>query len=98
MFYALALCDDGRTEAAIREGQAAIDSAPGDSVMLYNGACLYGRLGEKQRAIDTLAQAIAAGVRNFGWMTRDPDLDSLRNEPEFIELMNAATPKPEAGV
>jgi len=46
--------------------------SPGDSVMLYNGACLYSRLGETRRAIDTLRQAVAAGVTNFGWMKHDP--------------------------
>ncbi|HUG98919.1 MAG TPA: TIR domain-containing protein [Gammaproteobacteria bacterium] len=86
MFYAVALCDAGRKEDAIREGTAAIDASPGDSVMLYNGACLYARLGEPRRAVDTLRQAIAGGVRNYGWMDNDPDLDSIRDDPEFIEL------------
>jgi adenylate cyclase len=87
MFYAVALCDAGRKEDAIREGITAIDQSPGDSVMLYNGACLYSRLGEPQRAIDTLRQAIAGGVRNYGWMDHDPDLDPIRDHPEFIELV-----------
>jgi adenylate cyclase len=87
MFYAITLCDAGRPEEAIREGTAAIDSSPGDSVMLYNGACLYARLGDPDRAIATLHQAIAAGVVNFGWMKQDPDLDTLRDNPGFMELM-----------
>jgi adenylate cyclase len=87
MFYAVVLCDAGRRDEAIREGTAAIESSPGDSVMLYNGACLYSRLGDTQRAIDTLHQAIAAGVVNYGWMKQDPDLTPLRDEPEFIEMM-----------
>ena len=87
MFYAVALCDSGKQEEAIREGKAAIDSSPGDSVMLYNGACLYARLGDPQRAVAALKQAIGAGVVNYGWMEQDPDLDSIRNTPEFKELM-----------
>ena len=89
MFYAVVLCDAGRRDEAIREGTAAIESSPGDSVMLYNGACLYSRLGDTRRAIDTLHQAIAAGVVNYGWMKQDPDLTPLRDEPEFIEMMKA---------
>jgi hypothetical protein len=77
----------GRRADAISEGAAALELAPGDSVMLYNGACLYSRLGETARAIDTLRQAIAAGVTNFGWMKHDPDFDPIRNEPGFVELM-----------
>ncbi len=87
MFYAITLLEVGRREDAISEGAAALELAPGDSVMLYNGACLYSRLGETTRAIDTLRQAIAAGVTNFGWMKHDPDFDPIRNEPAFQELM-----------
>jgi TolB-like protein/Flp pilus assembly protein TadD len=86
MFYAIALAETGRTEQAISEGAAAIALSPDDSVMLYNGACLYARLGDKPRAIDTLGQAIDAGVTNFSWMRNDPDLTSLRGEPAFIAL------------
>jgi TolB-like protein/Flp pilus assembly protein TadD len=87
MFYAISLLEIGRRDDAIREGQAAIDLSPGDSVMLYNGACLYSRLGEKDKAIATLKEAIAAGVTNFGWMKHDSDFDPIRDEPEFIALV-----------
>ncbi len=90
MFYAVTLCDVGQPDAALREGQAAIDASPGDSVMLYNAACLYARLGETRRAVATLRQAIDAGVRNFAWMKHDPDFNSLRDDPEFIELTASA--------
>lgn len=87
MFYAVTLCDVGQRDAAIREGAAAIEASPGDSVMLYNAACLYSRLGETRRAVDTLRQAVDAGVRNYSWMKNDPDLDAIRSDPEFIALM-----------
>jgi len=84
--YAHMLITLGKTEIATKEAKAAIESAPGDSVMLYNAACLYAKLGETRRAIDTLRQGIEAGVTNFQWMKHDPDLNSLRADPEFIEL------------
>jgi len=86
MFYAVTLCDVGDKAGAVREGAAAIEASPGDSVMLYNAACLYARLGEPRRAVATLRQAIEAGVQNFAWMKNDPDFDSLRDDPEFVEL------------
>jgi tetratricopeptide (TPR) repeat protein len=86
MFYAVTLSEVGRRDEATREGATALEMSPGDSVMLYNGACLYAQLGEIRKAIDTLRQAIAGGTENFGWMKNDPDLDPLRSEPEFIEL------------
>jgi adenylate cyclase len=87
MFYAISLSEVGRREDAMQEGATALELSPGDSVMLYNGACLYAQMGETRQAIATLRQAIAAGVENYGWMKNDTDLDSLRDDPEFKELM-----------
>jgi TolB-like protein/Flp pilus assembly protein TadD len=87
MFLAISLSEVGRREDAIREGAMALELSPGDSVMLYNGACLYAQLGEQRQAIATLRQAISAGVENYGWMKNDTDLDPLRDDPEFKELM-----------
>jgi TolB-like protein/tetratricopeptide (TPR) repeat protein len=87
MYYAITLAERGRKEEAIREGAAALELSPGDPMMLYNCACLYARLGETGRAVDTLRQAMSGGYENFGWMKHDPDLDSLREDPGFIELM-----------
>src|SRR5262249_18735117 len=78
MIYAHRLCVVGKTDQGMIEAQAAIEAAPDDSVMAYNAACLYGKLGETRRALDTLRQAIDAGVKNFDWMRHDPDLNSLR--------------------
>lgn len=87
MFYAISLNLVGRREDAIREGAEALEMSPGDSVMLYNGACLYAQLGEIRRAVATLGLAIAGGAQNFGWMKCDPDLAPLRDDPEFKQLM-----------
>ena len=90
MLYAVTLAEVGRKEQAIAEGAAALELAPGDSLMLYNGACLYAQLGEKAKAIATLRDAIAAGVTNFQWMMNDPDLYSLHDDPEFIALSRSS--------
>ena len=88
MFYGIALLQAGQRERAIAEGATALEQSPGDSLMIYNGACLYAQLGETRKAIDTLREAVNAGVVvNFTWMKHDPDLDPLREDPEFIELV-----------
>jgi len=86
MIYAITLAELGQTESAIAEGATALELSPGDSLMFYNGACLYAVLGEKQRALDALRQAMALGYSSLAWIKHDPDLDSLRGDPEFIEL------------
>lgn len=87
MFYSHALVQIGERDRAIVECTAALELSAGDSLMIYNGACLYTQLGEKRKALDTLKQAVAAGVVNFSWMKHDPDLNPLRDEPEFLELV-----------
>lgn len=57
------------------------------AVRSHNVACLYSQLGEKRRAIDTLREAIKAGVENFGWIKNDTNLAALRDDPEFLELV-----------
>lgn len=86
MFYAVTLAEAGRKDDAIREGSNALEISPDDPMMLYNCACLHARLGETQRALDLLRQAIAKGHLNFGWMRHDPDMGPLRDNPEFIAL------------
>jgi adenylate cyclase len=87
MVFAITLASVGRTEDAVREGREAMDLSPGDPLMLYNGGCLFAQLGEADRAIAALEQAVVAGYWNVGWMQHDPDLDSLRGDPRFQQLV-----------
>ncbi len=86
MFYAIELVEIGRRDEALLQAEQALELAPSDSLMLYNAACLYARLGDKTKAITTLRGAVAAGVTNFQWWRHDPDLDSLRDDPDFMAL------------
>src|ERR1043166_874344 len=87
MIYGIHLVMVGKTEQAKIEAAKELELNPNDSLMLYNGACFYARLGEKRMSLDTLNAAILAGHANYDWIKRDPDLDSIRNEPEYVELM-----------
>jgi adenylate cyclase len=86
MIHAIMLAEVNKKDAALRECSQALELSPGDPVMLYNCACLYARLGEPGRAIETIRQAIAAGYANFAWIKQDPDMSPLRDDPEFIAL------------
>ena len=87
MLYATALAEDGRKDEALREGAQAQELSPNDPLMLYNVACVYSRLGETERAIEALRQAISAGYENFSWLRNDPDLDALRDHADFKALV-----------
>jgi Flp pilus assembly protein TadD len=86
MFYAVSLAEVGRKDEALEEGAKALEINPDDARMLYNGGCLYSRLGEVQRAVEMLQQAVARGFSDLGWMKHDADLTALRDNADFIAL------------
>ncbi len=87
MAYAVTLAVAKRNEEAKIEGNKALDLSSDDPIMMYYGACLYARLGEKKEAIRLIGDSIKSGYENFEWIKRDPDFENIRNEPEFVELI-----------
>ena len=87
IYYAIDLAYVGKKEEARTEAARALELSPGDSLMMYNTACFYARLGETNLAIESLKNSIAAGLEDYEWIKRDADFDSIRNDPEYTELM-----------
>ena len=44
-------------------------------------------IGETILHYRILANAIKNGYQNYEWIKRDPNFDSIRNQPSYIELM-----------
>jgi beta-lactamase regulating signal transducer with metallopeptidase domain len=57
---------------------------------LYNAACAYALAGNRARALDYLRQSIEGGFDDAGLIRKDEDLDSIRSEPRFRELLALA--------
>ena len=87
ILYANFLLITGDVEKANAEVTTALTLSPNDNVMLYNAACVYARINEKKLAIETLRTIILAGYEDFDWMKKDPDFENIKNEPEFLELI-----------
>ena len=87
ILYANSLLINGDVKKAREEITTALTLNPDDNVMLYNAACAYARINEKELAINTLKKIVLAGYEDFDWMKKDPDLENIRNEPEFLELI-----------
>jgi tetratricopeptide (TPR) repeat protein len=87
MFYAIHLVRAERYEEAKSEAAKAIELNPNDALMMYNASCFYSRLGEIDLAVKAFKNAMASGFGNFEWIKRDPDLDNIREDPAYIELM-----------
>ncbi|MBI2949148.1 MAG: hypothetical protein HYY23_16025, partial [Verrucomicrobia bacterium] len=54
----------------------------------YNIATAYALLNEPGPAMKWLRQTAEDGFPNYVWFQRDPNLDSLRQDPEFIRFMD----------
>ncbi len=54
----------------------------------YNLACIRAIQGRKEEALTELRQAMDAGFNDTGWAMRDGDLQSLRDDPRFYEILH----------
>jgi serine/threonine protein kinase/Tfp pilus assembly protein PilF len=77
----------GNTEDSVRHLETAVALRPNDTNVLYNAACTLGVLQKKAEALAMLRKALAAGYGNLEWVSRDPDLTCLRDDPEFQVLV-----------
>jgi adenylate cyclase len=55
---------------------------------VYNAACAYALLGEREQSLAMLDRAITNGRGNIGWIEHDTDLDSLRGDPRFEAILD----------
>ena len=54
----------------------------------YDAACLYSRIGDKDKALLNLRLCLEKGFRRFYHIELDDDLDFIRKEKEFKELID----------
>jgi TolB-like protein/Tfp pilus assembly protein PilF len=84
---AVSLCRLGRVKEGLEWADRALTMDPEDAGVRYNAACLFSVAGKVDRALDCLESAIGVGFGNREWLARDPDLDAVRPNPRFQELM-----------
>ncbi len=75
--------DAGEWEQAIAIISDGLAAHPGDGSLLYNLACCEARLGRLDEAGAHVREALADEPRVREWGAEDPDLDPLRERPDF---------------
>jgi TolB-like protein/Tfp pilus assembly protein PilF/predicted Ser/Thr protein kinase len=90
-FLGISLIRDGEVEPGTVQLERALEIAPNDGRIRYNAACGFARAGMKERAIHELKEGTKRLQGFIGdWPSRDPDLESLHEEPEFIAMFGGA--------
>ncbi|MBN1832921.1 MAG: tetratricopeptide repeat protein [Deltaproteobacteria bacterium] len=75
--------------AAQRQFEAIIRIEPEDADPFYNLACLHAVKGEQRQGLAYLKKAISLNPLVRTWARTDSDLDNLRSNPEFEEIIRA---------
>ena len=88
-----ALMDNGEKEEARKWINKALELYPEDGGVIFNGAGLYAKDGNIEKAISLLEIAVDKGWGNKEWIEQDQDYDSLRNEPQFKALIEKLNEK-----
>ncbi len=83
----------GKGGQASEHLEKAVAMRPNDPNVLYNAACTYGLMQMKNEALMMLAKSAETGFSDFEWASRDPDLASLHDEPEFKRVLETWKPK-----
>ncbi|CAB9518398.1 expressed unknown protein [Seminavis robusta] len=55
----------------------------------YNIACVHAQLGNLDESIANLQMAFENGFNNFSTVRGDPDLDPIKDQPDYRKLMDA---------
>jgi tetratricopeptide (TPR) repeat protein len=77
----------GRFADGLQIDRRLVQLRPNDSLAHYNLACSYALLKRPDQALKTLRRAVELGYRDFRYMKEDHDLDSVRHDPRFRQLL-----------
>lgn len=77
----------GRLQEGLAIDKQLVVVRPADPTAHYNLACRYALLKQSDPAIVALRKAIELGYRDFRFMEEDRDLDSIRKDPRFRQLV-----------
>jgi tetratricopeptide (TPR) repeat protein len=77
----------GRYADGLQIDKRLVQLRPTDALAHYNLACSYALLKRLDQSLKTLRRAVELGYRDFRYMREDHDLDSVRHDPRFRQLL-----------
>jgi tetratricopeptide (TPR) repeat protein len=80
----------GENEVVVERLREVVDASPQYALLNYNLACLESLTGRTDDALEHLRRSIELSEQFRDYAKGDADLDAIRNEPAFEELMGSA--------
>jgi tetratricopeptide (TPR) repeat protein len=81
------LCEKGYLKEGLKLDHEIVALRPQDPTAHYDLARRYALLAQPDLALSTLRKAVDLGYSNLQHLTHDRDLDSLRQDPRFDDLL-----------
>jgi hypothetical protein len=83
----------GRIADGLKMDRKLVRLLPKNATAHYNLACSLALSKRKSAALRSLKEAVALGYDDFDWMSQDPDLEDLKNDPAFKSLIKKLKPE-----
>jgi len=77
----------GRFAQGLQIDKRLVQLRANDPLAHYNLACSYALLKRPDQCLKSLRRAVELGYRDFRYMREDHDLDSIRHDQRFRQLM-----------
>ena len=83
----------GRIADGLKMDRKLVRLEPDNPTAHYNLACSLALCKKRPDALRSLRQALSLGYDDLDWMQQDPDLEILKNDPEFLKLLRKLKPQ-----
>ena len=77
----------GRFAEGLKLDKRLVRLRPDDALAHYNLACSYALLQRPDQSLRTLRKAVELGYRDFRYMREDHDLDTIKQDPRFRQIL-----------
>ena len=83
----------GRVADGLKMDRKLVRLEPENPTAHYNLACSLALCKKRPAALQSLRKAVSLGYDDVDWMLQDPDLEILKPDPEFQQLLGQLKPQ-----
>jgi tetratricopeptide (TPR) repeat protein len=83
----------GRNADGLRMDRKLVRLEPENATAHYNLACSLALCKKRPDALRSLRKAVSLGYDDRDWMMQDPDLETLKSDPAFQQILRQLKPQ-----